>query len=104
MALALRKSTGKAMVEVLKGLSRQERARIAEEVVRIQNPGISNSALKTLVRAGIYPKRFTGLQVSHTVRTQLKDALSAALTFLESALGGLVREYGTAIVQSFDTY
>lgn len=104
MALALKRTTGKAMVEVLKGLTRQERARIAEEVIRMENPGISNQALKALLRAGLYPKRYTGLQVSHAVRTQLKDALSAALTFTGSALSGVIREYGTAIVQSFETY
>lgn len=104
MALTLRRTTGKTMVEVLKGLSRQERARIAEEVIRIENPGISNSALKTLMRAGVYPKRFTGLQVSHAVRTQLKDALGAALTFSGSALSGVVREYGVGLMHSFETY
>jgi hypothetical protein len=104
MALTLRRTTGKGMVEVLKGLTRQERARIAEEVIRIENPGISNKALKTMLRAGLYPKRFSGLEVSHAVRTQLKDALSAALSFTGSALSGTLREYATGIVQSFETY
>jgi hypothetical protein len=51
MALGLRQSTGKTMLSVLQGLSRQERARIAEEVIRMENPGISNGALKTMLKA-----------------------------------------------------
>jgi hypothetical protein len=76
----------------------------AEEVIRMENPGISGGALKAMLRAGLYPKRFTMLQVSHAVKTQLKDAISAALTFTGSGLSGVVREYAVGIAQSFETY
>lgn len=104
MALRLRTATGKTMITVLKGLSRQERRALAEEVVRIENPGISNQELKALVRAGLYPKRFTGLQVSQAVRNQLKDALGAAITFTGSATSGLVRQFAVGLARSVDTY
>lgn len=89
MALALRRSTGQSMVSVLKGLSRRQRKRIAEDLVRVENPGLSNEMLEAMVRAGAYPKRFRQLDVSRAVRSQLKDALSAALGFTGSATGGL---------------
>jgi hypothetical protein len=104
MALALRRTTSKTMISVIQGLSRQERARLAEEVIRMENPGISNGAVKAMLRAGLYPKRFTMLQVNHAVKTQLKDALSAALTFTGSGLSGVVHEYAAGIAQSFETY
>jgi hypothetical protein len=44
------------------------------------------------------------LQVNHAVKTQLKDALSAALTFTGSGLSGVVHEYAAGIAQSFETY
>ena len=100
MVLALRASTGRGMLEVLKGLSRQQRKRLAEEVVRLENPGISNGALKALVRAGEFPKRFTQLGVNQAIRNQLKDALNAALGLASSATGGLVREAGGYIASS----
>lgn len=90
MVQALRRSTGKSAVSVLRGLSRQERRRLTEEIVRTQNPGISNGQLKTMIRAGIYPNRYTGLQVSEGVRRQLMDALGAAVSFTGSATGGIV--------------
>jgi hypothetical protein len=107
VALALRRTTGKTMIEVLKGLSRQQRKQLAEEAVRIQNPGISNGQLKVLVRAGVYPQRFTGTAISNGVKNQLKDALGAALGFTGSALTGVVREgakYVAGMAQSIETY
>ena len=107
VALTLRRTTGKAMTEVLKGLSRQERKRLTEEVIRLQNPGISNGMVKVFIQAGKYPKRFTNLQVSNAVRIQLKDALTAALSFTGSAAGGLVSKGGGYVVgmaQSIETY
>ncbi len=92
MALSLRASTGQSMKAVLKGLSRQERKRLAEELVRSQNPGISNKQLKLLVSKGIYPKRLAQGQVAEAIRRQLLDAAGAAMSFSGSALSGVVRD------------
>jgi hypothetical protein len=51
MALRLRASTMKGMIQVLKGLTRQQRAAIAEEAIKIENPGISGGQIKMLVRS-----------------------------------------------------
>jgi hypothetical protein len=99
MVYALRATTGKTMAEVLKGLSRQERKKLAEELIRRENPSISNSALKALVAAGKYPKRFSMQSVSQAVRNQLKDALNAALGISGSAMSGLIREGGNYVMQ-----
>ena len=64
----------------------------------------ANAAMKTMLKAGLYPKRFTGLQISYAVKLQLKDAVGAALTFTGSGLSGVVREYAAGIAQSFETY
>lgn len=107
LALSLRATTGKSMVQVLKGLSRQERLRLAKEAIRIERPGISNGQLKELVKAGMFPKRFTPLEVSTTVRNQLKDAASAALTYSGSALSGALRQGGElvfGIASAVETY
>ncbi len=107
MALALRATTRKSMVQVLQGLSRQERKRLAEEAVRIQHPGINNGQLKDFVNAGLFPKRFTPVGVSTAVRNQLKDAASAVLTYSGSALSGTLRQGGElvfGVASAVETY
>lgn len=106
LVLTLRRVTGKSMIEVLKGLSRQERRKLAEEAVRIDNPGLSAGEIRALVRAGAYPKRFSELGVSQSVRKHLLESLSASLDFTGSATGGVVRKAAGMVVgvaRSLDT-
>lgn len=109
MVLQLQK-TGTPIKEILKGLSRQQRKQVTEEIIRTQNPGISNKALKALVAAGTYPKRFGKIKLSNTVRLQLKDAVGAALSFSGSATGGVIRnpqaipDLAIALFEEFEIY
>lgn len=109
MVLQLQKA-GTPISAVLKGLSRQQRKQLTEEIIRGQNPGISNKALKALVAAGMYPKRFGKWELSSTVRMQLKDAVGATLSFIGSATGGVVRDpkrvpdMAIAVFEEFEVY
>jgi hypothetical protein len=60
-------------------------------------PGVSNAQLKEFVRAGLYPKRFTLLEVSKAVRKQLLSAVGAAASFTGSAAGGAVPGAGKLV-------
>jgi hypothetical protein len=82
---------GTPIKEVLKGLNRQQRKSLTEEIIRASNPGASNKVIKALVAAGKYPKRFSKLELSKAVSLQLKDAISATLSFSGSAASGVVR-------------
>jgi hypothetical protein len=93
MVLNLRKA-GTPVKEVLNGLGRQQRKRLTEEIIRANNPGISNRVLKALVAAGKYPKRYSKLAISSSVGLQLKDAIGATLSFTGSATSGVVRNPG----------
>lgn len=107
MALRLKAATTTSMVQVLKGLSRQQRRALAEEAIRIENPGISGGQVKMLVRGGIFPKRFTTLQINQAIKNQLRDALGAAISFSGSASSGLVRregQYVLGLARSVETY
>lgn len=86
----LRKA-GTPVKEALKGLSRQERKRLTEEIIRASNPGISNKILKSLVAAGKYPRRYSKLQISSSVSLQLKDAIASTMSFTGSATSGIIR-------------
>ena len=56
MVKRLQVATRAPMREVLKGLGRQQRKSLTEELIRIHNPRISNRMLKRMVRAGVWPK------------------------------------------------
>lgn len=104
------RAAGTTLKEALKGLNRQERKRLTEEIIRANNPTISNKVLKSLVSAGQYPKRFSNVNISNTVRLQLKDAIGASLSFSGSATGGIIREpkripnFIIGIIEEFDIY
>jgi hypothetical protein len=92
LVLHLSRTTSKSMFQILKGLSRQQRKTLMEELIRANNPGISNAMMKAIMRTGKIPKRFTPLQIEHSVKKQLGEALSALLGFGGSAYDGLVNK------------
>jgi hypothetical protein len=107
LTLRIRATTGRSMIEVLKGLTRQQRRQLAEEAVRLRNPGISTGEMKVLVQAGVYPKRFTTLQISKSVQKHIIEALGASFDVVGSATNGILRQGGRVIVgmtRSLDTY
>ncbi|PCJ12883.1 MAG: hypothetical protein COB04_17145 [Gammaproteobacteria bacterium] len=88
-------------------MSRQERKHLAEEIVRSRNPGISNTELKNLVRAGVYPSRVSSLAVESGIRSQLIDAGGAAFSFTGSATSGVIRKSTDLVIgfsKSIETY
>lgn len=104
------RQAGTSLKEVLNGLNRQERKRLTEEIIRANNPNISNKILKSLISAGQYPKRFKNIQICNSLRLQLKDAIGASLSFSGSATGGVIRDpqripnFVIGIIEEFDTY
>jgi hypothetical protein len=99
MVLALRKASTRSFLQILKGLSRAERKRLTQEMIRMQVPGISNSAMKATIRAGNFPARFTAAQIGQGIFNQLRDAISATLAFTGSAVAGDVKLLYVHIVQ-----
>ncbi|PCM46101.1 hypothetical protein [Marinobacter sp. ANT_B65] len=90
---------GVTIREALEGLSRRQRTRLTEEIVRMNKPGISNKMLKFLKRNGTVPKRYTKTQISHATKRQLKDALGAFFSFSGSASNGVVRTLAIGIYE-----
>jgi hypothetical protein len=89
--LALERATGRELPDILKGLSRAERKRLTQEIIRMQRPGISNSVMKSLIRAGTFPTRFASTEITQALFGQLRDAISATLAFGSSATSGVLR-------------
>ncbi|MFB4341396.1 hypothetical protein RAC90_13050 [Pantoea sp. CS_6] len=98
------------LINWLKTLSRAERRRITEEIIRQQNPGISNSGIKAAIKAGIYPKRYPSDALQKSLQRELATAFVNSSAFMGSALTGTIRnphtipqsgKYLIGVVQSF---
>jgi hypothetical protein len=68
----LKNSTKKNALQVYKGLSRQERKKLTEELIRMRNPGISEQEAKVLMSRGILPKPKPGWVSNGYIREGLK--------------------------------
>lgn len=107
----LMKSTSSAGgLNWLKTLSRPERKRITEEIIRAQNPGISNGGIKAVMKAGVYPTRYPAEALQKSLQRELANVLVNTTAFAGSGLTGTIRNpqnikhsanYVIGIMQSF---
>jgi len=95
--LALKRASSKTMFDILKGLQRAERKRLTQEIARLNFPGISNKALKAMVRAGAIPKRYTQAQITNTMRSQIIDLFGAGASMIGSGLNGIINKAGSSV-------
>ena len=97
-ALALKRAAPtKSWWQILKGMQRAERKRLAEDLARINNPGISNKALKEMVRSGMIPKRYAQTQITQSARTQIIELFGAGASMIGSGLNGVINKVGTSV-------
>ncbi|QJT80715.1 hypothetical protein [Kosakonia sp. MUSA4] len=103
-------ATSSSVTNWLKNLSRAERKRITEEIIRAQNPGISNTGVKAAMKAGFYPKRYPSEALQTALQRELTAALVNTSAFAGSALTGTIRnpgnmktsgQYIIGLIQSF---
>lgn len=78
----------------LQAYPRQDRARLTEHIIRVQNPGISNKEIKAAVRAGLYPKRFPIEPVQVELARQLSNVVTSAAALAGSAISGVIASPG----------
>ncbi|QLK59734.1 hypothetical protein GE278_02555 [Enterobacteriaceae bacterium Kacie_13] len=110
---AMRASSSLKVSQWLRSLPRQDRARITKEIMRIQNPGISNKAIKSFIAIGKYPKRFPTEGLQKTLQVQLLNSLNSMAAFSGSAIGGVLNspasildsgEYVVGMLQSIEVF
>ncbi|WLI12107.1 MULTISPECIES: NAD synthetase [Pseudomonas] len=92
-------TTGKSVREVLRGLNRQERAKLTKELLSINDPRLTSKMIKLKQLSGELPRRFTPTEVKHATVTQIKDALGAAIGFTGSAISGNVRTIAVGLYE-----
>lgn len=83
----MKQTTGKGIPQLLKGLTRQERKLIAEEVAKY-GKGMSRKEWKRLVRAGAFPKIFSQNAITAAVKTQLLESAGTAMGLYSSNKSG----------------
>lgn len=113
MVQLARQGTGKSLMTVLKGLSRQERKKLTEEIIRAHNPRVSGQEMKVLISRGIFPKRYHNKEISKGILRQLTDAVNSTLGVVGSATGGIIGQAMSSeprddvlfgILDSYETY
>ncbi|MFB3304665.1 NAD synthetase [Pseudomonas sp. AMR01] len=94
-------STGKSSLQVLKGLTRQERAKLTKELLSIQHPQLASKMLKLRQLAGDLPKRLTPTQLRHATLTQIKDVVGASMTVMGSSMSGNIHTIAVGLYEEF---
>jgi len=90
---AVRSVSSRSLLDILKGMSRSERKRMTEEIIRINHPGVSNKVLKQMIQGGVYPKRYSTNSINSALMLHLKDSVGATLSFAGSASSGTIRNF-----------
>ncbi len=82
--------------------SRPARARLAREVLKYENPAMTNRQVKEYFKLGMGPKRVTTKALTENTILSLRDSLAAGLSFLSSSLDGHVKNAAIYIVRLGD--
>jgi len=103
-AAKLLMANGQTASSVLKGFTRAQRKQLTNEIIRLNRPAAakSNNVLKRLVNNGIFPKRYAGIQITQTLKLQIKDGIGASMSFGGSALSGTMHSLAVGIYQELD--
>lgn len=88
--------TGRSWYQSLKGLNRQERRRLTNEILQNRNPALTPTMRKALQRSGELPKRFATSEISSTLAINIKDALSVGTGLLGS---GTIQTYAIGLYE-----
>ncbi|NWC11448.1 NAD synthetase [Pseudomonas agarici] len=76
--------------QVLKGMSRQERAKLTKNVLAIKNPSLTRKLIKLKQATKELPKSFSENAINQSTMIHIKDSVAATLSFSGSAFSGNV--------------
>jgi hypothetical protein len=95
-------TTGKGWHQVLRGLTRQERAKLTKELLSVQHPQLTSKMMKLKQLVGELPKRLTPATLRHATVTQIKDVVGASMTVAGSAMNGNFRTIAVGLYEEFE--
>lgn len=100
--MAIKNSTGRSITDILRKMSRQERAKLTAEVLRLRNPLHTREMIRLKQLAGQLPKRYSNPQLRLDILTQIKDQIGATLALTGSSLSGNINHLVIALYEEFD--
>lgn len=93
------KATGKPLRKVLKGLNRQERAKLNNELLRLQDPRLTPKILKVKQANRALPKRISTTEMQLATAHHIREALAAAVGFASSSMPGNIKALAIGIYE-----
>ncbi|MGU9855932.1 NAD synthetase [Pseudomonas sp. LF245] len=102
--MAIKRSTGREMMDILRPMSRQERAKLTNEVLRLNNPRHPCEIIRLKQLAGQLPRRYSNPELRLRIITQIRDQVSATLAITGSVLFGNINALVIALYEEFDDY
>jgi hypothetical protein len=93
------KATGKPLSKVLKGLNRQERAKLNDELLRLQDPRLTPKILKVKQANRALPKRISATEMQLATAHHIREALAAAVGFASSSMPGNIKALAIGIYE-----
>ena len=94
-----RKVTGKSFTQVLRGLNRQERVKLNNELLRLQDPRLIPKMLKIKQANKVLPKRISATKMRQATANHIQETLAAALGLTGSAISGNVKTLAIGIYE-----
>ena len=102
--MTIKNTTGRELTDILRHMSRQERAKLTNEVLRLQNIRRPREMIRLKQLAGKLPKRFSNAQFRRDMLTQLADQVGAAFAVTGSGISGNINHIVIAIYEEFDSH
>ena len=102
--MTIKNTTGRNLTDILRHMSRQERAKLTNEVLRLQNPRHPREMIRLKQLAGTLPKRFSNTRLRQDLLTQLSDQVGAALAITGSGLSGNINPILIGIYEEFNSH
>lgn len=92
-------SIGKNTVQLLRGLNRQERKALTQELLLIKDPRLTPKLLKLRQAAGKLPRRFATAQIRESTKLQIAACVSTLHDISGSFMSGILRTMAIGISQ-----
>ncbi len=102
--MTINTTTGRDLNDILRRMSRQERAKLTNEVMRLQNSRRPREMIRLKQLAGKLPKRFSNTQLRRDIFIQLADQVGAFFALTGSGISGNINHVVIAIYEEFDSH
>ncbi|WP_330209161.1 NAD synthetase [Pseudomonas sp. AM4(2022)] len=102
--MTIKHTTGRDLNDILRRMSRQERAKLTNEVLRLQNSRHPQEIIRLKQLAGTLPKRFSNTRLRHDLLNQLSDQVGAALAMTGSGFSGNINPMLIGIYEEFNSH